>query len=233
MTLSWLPLQSALNRLLDQWHAISGSAERDAADLLLAVAVALVFWGVAVLVRLAVKAVLVRARFGDAARRLVATGAFGAVDPSRLVAWSVHWVIVTAGIVLALDVLGFGLSESLGERLRDVLPRVLTAAILLLAGVVAAAVLGGVTERFFQTTGLPGARWRGQAVGALFTFVAVLLALEQLGFAAQFVMGIGLVLAGAAGLGLAFAFGFGCRELARDFLVEYLRSLEDDRPGRP
>jgi hypothetical protein len=34
-------------------------------------------------------------------------------------------------------------------------------------------------------------------------------------------------------LGLALAFGLGCRDLARDFVVEYLRSLDRDEPPRP
>jgi len=34
------------------------------------------------------------------------------------------------------------------------------------------------------------------------------------------------------GLALALAFGLGCRELARDFLIEYLRTLDDDRVPR-
>jgi UDP-N-acetylmuramyl pentapeptide phosphotransferase/UDP-N-acetylglucosamine-1-phosphate transferase len=35
------------------------------------------------------------------------------------------------------------------------------------------------------------------------------------------------------GLAIALAFGLGCRELARDFIVEYLRSHEDHAPRRP
>jgi hypothetical protein len=46
-------------------------------------------------------------------------------------------------------------------------------------------------------------------------------------------MGIGITVVAAAGLGLALAFGLGCRELARDFVVEYLRSLEAEEPKRP
>jgi len=37
------------------------------------------------------------------------------------------------------------------------------------------------------------------------------------------------VLAGAAGLALALAVGLGCRDLVRDFVVEYLRSIEEER----
>ena len=55
----------------------------------------------------------------------------------------------------------------------------------------------------------------------------------MVGFAAQFVMALGVVAVATAGLGLALAFGLGCRELARDFLVEYLRALEDSEPRPP
>ena len=77
------------------------------------------------------------------------------------------------------------------------------------------------------------ARLLGQVTTAILTGFAALLALEQLGFAAQFVMAVGVIAAAAAGLGLALAFGLGCRDLARDFVVEYLRSLDDGSPKRP
>jgi len=62
----------------------------------------------------------------------------------------------------------------------------------------------------------------------------VLLALEQLGLAAQLVMAVGIAVVGAAGLGLALAFGLGCRDLARDLVVEYLRAADQESsPDRP
>jgi hypothetical protein len=113
-----------------------------------------------------------------------------------------------------------------------VLPRVLAATVLLAGGAVAAMLMGAFTRRFFDGAGVPGGKLRGQGVTTVLTFFAVLLAIEQLGFAVQFVMAIGVVIAAAAGLALALAFGLGCRDLARDFLIEYLRTLEDDRVPR-
>jgi hypothetical protein len=120
-----------------------------------------------------------------------------------------------------------------GDRLVDTLPRVVTATIMLAAGLVLAWILGGVTHRLFEGAGLKGSRIRGQVVTAVLSGFAVLLALEQLGFAAQFVMALGITAVAAVGIAVGLAFGLGCRDLARDFVVEYLRSLDDDKGQRP
>src|SRR5258706_359733 len=98
---------------------------------------------------------------------------------------------------------------------------------------VTAWLLGGATRRLFEGAGLRGSRLRGQIVTVLLSGFAVLLALEQLGFAAQFVMALGVTVVAAAGLAVGLAFGLGCRELARDFIVEYLRSLDEEGRQRP
>jgi hypothetical protein len=56
--------------------------------------------------------------------------------------------------------------------------------------------------------------------------VVALLAMEQLGLAAQFALWVVLILVGALALAVALAFGLGCRELARDLVVEFFRREE-------
>jgi hypothetical protein len=135
--------------------------------------------------------------------------------------------------MLAFDTMGLSLSVPVTERLADVIPRVVVAAALLIVGVLAAMTIGAIVRRLFETGGLRGGKLQSQLVTGILIGVAVLIALEQLGFAAQFVMWVGIVAVGTFGLAAALAFGLGCRDLARDFIVEYLRSLEEDRPGRP
>ncbi len=216
---------------LDRLRSQAIDAERGALALALAAAVALVGWGLAALVSRLLLALLRAGRFNAAMRRLV--GHEPMREPAVLTARAVFAVLVVAGVVLGLDTLGFGLGASLADRLRDVLPRVLTAALLLAAGVIGAMALGSATRRFFDSAGLRGGRLRGQIVTAVFTLFAALLALEQLGFAAQFVAAVGVVAVSALGLAAGLAFGLGCRDLARDFVVEYLRSLDEERPARP
>jgi hypothetical protein len=154
-------------------------------------------------------------------------------DPAGIVAWALYWVVLTGAAMLALEVLGFSLAASVADRLAEVVPRIVTSAFLFAVGALIALALGGITRRFLVSADVRAARFMGQVVSAVLTGIAALLALDQLGFAAQFVMAVGIAAVASAGVGLALAFGLGCRDLARDFLVEYLRSLEDDGPQRP
>jgi len=105
--------------------------------------------------------------------------------------------------------------------------------VILLVGVFAAILLGGLARRFFETAGMRGVRPRSHAVTIVVMGFTVLVALEQLGFAAQFIMAIGIAAAASLALAIGLAFGLGCRDLARDFVIEYLRSLESENPEPP
>ena len=227
-------LQSAtLQVVLDRARALLTSAAQGGLELLLAVIVVLLGWGIAQLVSRLVLLLLRAARFNTGMRRLLgASGTALRYEPAAMAAWVVQWTIVALAVILAADAMGLNLSVSVGDRLREVLPRVIAATIELVAGIALAMGLGAVTQRVFEGAGLRRSRLRGQIVTIVLSAFAVLLALEQLGLAAQFILGIGITAMAAAGLAIAMAFGLGCRDLARDFVVEYLRSMDDDTRGR-
>jgi hypothetical protein len=170
--------------------------------------------------------------FNAAARRLFGERLLGTHEPAHVAGSVLRALVMAFAAVLAVDVLGFDLSGALAYRFLEVIPRVMAAALLLVGGCFAAMLLGGLAQRFFSSAGLRGSRLRGQIVTGVFTFFAVVVALEQLGFAAHFVLGIALTVAGTAGLALALAVGLGCRDLARDFVIEYLKAMDDEKQVR-
>jgi len=208
--------------------------ERGAIDLLIALAVVLVGWAVAAVLAWVLRAILRAARFNDGVRRIFGPRAAGDREPSDFAGWILYWLVLAWSALLALETLGFELRASLADRMLEVIPRIVAAAALLALGGVFSMVAGRVATGFFESGGLRAARLRGQAVTLVLLGFTGLLALDQLGFAAQFVMAAGLIgLAGAA-LALGLAFGLGCRDFVREFVVEYLRSLEDeDLPRSP
>jgi hypothetical protein len=154
--------------------------------------------------------------------------------PSRLVGYALFWTMFLSAIIVALRVVGLDLAPSIAQRLQDVVPRVLTSAVVLILGIPLALAGSRVVNALLAPSGLRPNRIRSQAVAALLIGFVVLVALEQLGLAAQLVMAIGITVVAAAGLALALAFGIGCRDLARDLIVEYLRaSDEGTHPRRP
>ena len=220
--------------LVARVRELLNNAGAGALGFLLALAVALVGWAIAGIARRVSLWLLRAARFNEGMRGLVGeAGPLPRHEPAAVAAWGIYWALLVAFVLFAIDTLGFDLVSSVSLRLRDVIPRVVAATVLMAAGMIAATLLGAVTRRAFEGAGVRGASLRGQIVAALVTGFAALAALEQLGFATQFVMGIGLTVVAAVGLALGLAFGLGCRDLAREFVVEYLRSAESEGPKRP
>lgn len=232
MVLAVILQSQTWDELVYRVRALLEGAGHVVVAILLAVAVMLVGWLFALAIGRLVLYLLRALRFNDGVRQLMGAGTLRH-EPAALASWAAQWTIVLLVMMLALDVLGFNLTQSVGDRLRDVLPRVIAATIVLAVGVAVAMLFGAIARTLFAGAGLKGSRMRGQIVTIVLTGFAVLLALEQLGLAAQFIIALGLTAVAAVALAVGLAFGLGCRELARDFVVEYLRSLEEDAPQRP
>jgi mechanosensitive ion channel-like protein len=152
------------------------------------------------------------------------------LPPSRFAGYIMFWAIILAAVLISLRIVGMDLAPSIAARLQDVVPRVLTSALVLLLGIPIALAAGRVLGAMLASTGVRLGRLRSQVIVSLLVVFVVLLALEQLGLAAQLVMAVGIAAVGAVGLGLALAFGLGCRDLARDLVVEYLRASDHEAP---
>jgi small-conductance mechanosensitive channel len=220
--------------LVERVRTLLSAGGQAVIDWLLALLVILIGWILARLLETFTLYLLRALRFNQGVRGLIgASGGEPTHEPAAFASWAVRWTLVVVTVLLALDVLGLNVTQGIGDRLVETLPRVVTATIMLAAGLVLAWILGGVAHRLFEGAGLKGSRVRGQVVTAILSGFAVLLALEQLGFAAQFVMALGVTAVATVGIAVGLAFGLGCRDLARDFVVEYLRSLDEDRGQRP
>jgi len=153
------------------------------------------------------------------------------LSPSRFAGYLLFWAIILATLLVSLRVVGMDLIQSITARLQDVVPRVVTSALVLLLGVPIAVAAGKIIATMLASTGVRIGKVRSQIIVSVLIVFMVLLALEQLGLAAQLVMAVGIAIVGAAGLALALAFGLGCRDLARDLVVEYLRATDQEAPA--
>jgi hypothetical protein len=196
-------------------------------------AIAFLGWVLATFLARAVQFVLARTGLDASAQRL-APGELRRPElyPSRVVGFALFWTVFISAAIVALRVVGLDLAPSIAARLQDVVPRVLTSAVVLILGIPLALAASRILNALLAPSGLRPNRLRSTAVSALLIGFVVLVALEQLGLAAQLVIAIGIAVVAAAGLALALAFGLGCRDLARDLIIEYLRASEEGAPPR-
>ena len=196
--------------------------------ILIAGVIALMGWLLGALLSRAAQTILSLAGLDAPAKRLATgTGVRPDLLPSRMVGFSVFWLVILATSILALRVLGLDLAPSLVVRLQDVLPRIVTSGLVLLLGIPLALAAGRLLNALLLQSGVRPNRFREQGASALLVAFTVLIALDQLGLAAHLVLAVVIAVVASAGLALALAFGLGCRDLARDLIVEYLRASDD------
>jgi DNA-binding transcriptional regulator YdaS (Cro superfamily) len=96
--------------------------------------------------------------------------------------------------------------------------------VILAAGLPLAFAAGRTLNAVLPPAGRRVERLRGQVASWLLAGLVSLLALDQLRLAAQLTLAVTVAGVAACALALALAFGLGCRDLARDLIVEYLRA---------
>jgi hypothetical protein len=146
------------------------------------------------------------------------------LDSGAFVGGLVKWFIIVVFLVAAFDVLGLTqVNLFLQQVVLAYLPRVLVAALILLA----AGVIGDVTERVVvaaaRTAEMRSAHFAGAVAKWAIWVFAILVALAQLQIAAEFATTLftGIVIAISLALGLSF--GLGGQEAAAGF-IDRLRS---------
>jgi small-conductance mechanosensitive channel len=164
-----------------------------------------------------VRAVLDRAGLDRLAERLGAgetlTRAGLGTSVSRLVGVAVRLSISVIAVFGALSLLGLEfLSDSLNQGILYI-PRLLSAVVLVLLGLILGALARVRVERTAAQMDFPVAL--GPAVQAVIVVLAVLCAAVQLGIAIGTVTELVQIILAAVGLTVALAFGLGGRELGR------------------
>jgi len=199
--------------------------------LILALVILILGWLLAKLIRFLVIRLLEFFRFG----RLIDKGSpdeFREKDRAKtkeLIGNLFYWFLIFIVLIIVLDILGLNIGELVLTRILEILPRIFVTMMVLILGLVLAIFAGVIAHTLLLNSGIKhpfiwvrGIRW------LILAFVVVL-AIEQLGLAAHLVCNLILVLAGAIALALALAFGLGCKDIAKDIIVELFRKEEEEK----
>lgn len=154
------------------------------------------------------------------------------LSPRELAGHFVFWLFLLLTTVLAFEVIGLPLGAGIMERLLGTVPRIFVSLLIFVFGFILAFLAEAALREFLQRMALDRPAFWSRAFRWVILIAVAFMAMEQLGLAAQFALWLVLIPVGAAAFAFALAFGLGCREMARDLVIELFRKEESSAPSK-
>jgi hypothetical protein len=153
----------------------------------------------------------------------------GRLRATRLVAETAYWLILLAGFLTGLSAFNTDLTTRMTQEFVLLLPKLLVAGLILLAGVWLSQYLGRSALVWAVNEGIPQPRRIAGAVRLIIAFVAVVVAADQLNFARNVFLASVIILMGGAALAASLALGLGGRDAAKRYFE--VKSAGDEKPA--
>jgi hypothetical protein len=192
-------------------------------DLLGAIVILLIGWGIGKLIQVAVTKGLDALHFNQLMDRegvnqsLQRAGVKRSMD--EVLGVIAYWFVFLLAVQAAISVLGIVSLTNLMNAVILYLPRIFAAIIVVIAGAWAASFLSRVTLASANTAGISYANTLGSVVQGTVLFFTFAIALDVLGLSFPFLTTAFAIILGAFALAGALAYGLGGREYASDTLA--------------
>lgn len=209
------PLVNLWNSIVDIFPGIIGG-----------LLILIIGYFMALVVGHALRIVLEKAGLDKALEKVNLPKAIGRLKASSIFGIITKWYIFLVFMQSAVDAMNLGALSLLLTQLVLWLPQLIIAVLAVFAGLFIAHYVSHIIELHSE---MKGARLASKFFNGLIIFLAVVIALEQIGLEVAIVENAFLILLGSAGLGFALAiglsFGLGAKEEARDIIVKLKKKL--------
>lgn len=144
----------------------------------------------------------------------------GRLRAQRLVAETVYWAILLAGLLIAISAFNTDLTNRLVQGFVLLLPKLVVAGLILLAGAWLSQYLGRSLLVWAVNENLPSPRRLAAGLRIIIMFVAVVVAADQLSFARNVFLAAFIILVGGAVLAISLAVGIAGSQGLRRLIEE-------------
>jgi ABC-type multidrug transport system fused ATPase/permease subunit len=151
----------------------------------------------------------------------------GRLRATRLVAEGVYWCLLLAGFLLGLSVFDTDITTQAIQKLVFLMPKIVVAGLILLAGIALGQYLGRSMLIWAVNEDFPFPRRLATVVRIVITFVAVVVAADQLEFARDVFLAAFIILVGGGVLTVSLAVGLGAGRGFRRYFEEKGQKTEE------
>jgi hypothetical protein len=189
--------------------------------LLVMLIIIVIGWGVAALLKIIFRRVLMLVKFNALYENVGATQLFLKADlppPSEMVGRFVFWVVWVAFIMLGISALGLTPLQEQISKFFSYIPQLFVALLILFFGLLMANFVSRAVLLALVNADVPSARLLSNAARFFILVLTAVMALDQIALAKNVVLTAFAIAFGAVMFGLAIAFGLGGKEVARRIL---------------
>ena len=151
----------------------------------------------------------------------------GHLRATRLVAEGVYWCLLLAGFLMGLSVFDTDITTQVIQKLVFLMPKILVAGLILLGGIALGQYLGRGMLVWAVNEDFPFPRRLAAVVRIVITFVAVVVAADQLEFARDVFLAAFIILVGGGVLTVSLAVGLGAGRGFRRYFEEKGQKSEE------
>ncbi len=149
---------------------------------------------------------------------------YKAVDLSRAAGFmgiAFFWLIIFSSVLLITDILGLTLLTNWFEDILKNIPNVLAAILIIFAGIIIGNFISGAIVSLSSRVGLSHGSTLGRIAQSLILFMAIVIALDQVGIEVNFLINIIDIILAATLFGAALAFGLGAKTSVSNILASF------------
>jgi small-conductance mechanosensitive channel len=140
---------------------------------------------------------------------------------STFVAATFFWIIITISLLIAIRILSLDFFSEWFDKIVSYLPNILAAVVIIFIGLISGRLLGDLIHSAASRTGVANGKFLGRTIRYLIVFIAVVIAVGQLGVNIAFLTNLFIIILASLLFGASLAFGLGAKTSVSNILGSY------------
>ncbi|HPP66780.1 MAG TPA: hypothetical protein PKX05_02565 [bacterium] len=143
-------------------------------------------------------------------------------EPSEFLAGIIYWVFIIIVVFLSINVAGVPIPSTVIESLFSFIPKIIIGLILFIASLLVGNIVEGVVNTAAGNAGVEKSYILGKITKITIIVFGIVLALEEIGIAENFVTSVFNILLACGALAFTLAFGLGAKDIVKSWLEQIL-----------
>jgi hypothetical protein len=147
-------------------------------------------------------------------------------DVSDLLGIAVYWIIMLVVIFISINFAGLDIPPTVIDGLLGFIPKFILGLLVFIFSIFVGTFFNGIVRTAAGNIGLSKAATLGKITQSAIVIFGVVIALQQIGIAAEFIGNVFIILLAAFAFGSALAFALGAKDIVKKYLEEFLAKEE-------